>query len=465
MIHGRRAALTCMAHAGYARLLEVAMPVKFPVLAWSWSVFVTAMACSAGPNDNHGSNAGSAKVLALTIKPGSASLLVNDTVDFACDITIEGHGSTEVDWAVAEGDAGGAIKPWGGISIATYTAPDVAGTYHVVATSQADPSESRTATVTVRFAVGGVFHSTNNGDSWTQPTRGMSNFGALALTQSPNGDLWLGTGASGSLYRSVDHVSWKSVPLGYKTPGGIQVLAIESDGTIWAGTESHGVFVSLDGGANWSDVSAGLPSDYNLPLPSVERIVVDPKGRVYLGTTPRLIQDAYAGVFRSTDRGATWIAVNSGLPRGDASSVTDLVYDPANGLCGVADGASYCSADYGDTWHLLLDASTAGATALKIAVGPSGELFVATANGLLRSRNHGQSWDRLNPGWTNAIAVSLGFADAAHLFAAARGSAERVLLRSLDGGDSWDSRPLPIAVTVMDLMVADDGSLFIATWP
>ena len=47
-------------------------------------------------------------------------------------------------WSVQEGAAGGTIAATG-----VYSAPAVAGTYHVVATSVADPAKSAIATVTV----------------------------------------------------------------------------------------------------------------------------------------------------------------------------------------------------------------------------------------------------------------------------------------------------------------------------
>jgi hypothetical protein len=63
-------------------------------------------------------------------------------VDFKA--VVSGTRNTEVTWSVQEGPAGGAI-----VSFGRYLAPKLAGTYHVVATSKADPSKSGQATVTV----------------------------------------------------------------------------------------------------------------------------------------------------------------------------------------------------------------------------------------------------------------------------------------------------------------------------
>lgn len=56
--------------------------------------------------------------------------------------TVSGSANTAVTWSITEGSAGGSITSGG-----VYTAPNTFGTYHVVATSVADPSKSATITV------------------------------------------------------------------------------------------------------------------------------------------------------------------------------------------------------------------------------------------------------------------------------------------------------------------------------
>lgn len=58
--------------------------------------------------------------------------------------TVQFHANLPVFWSVREGSAGGTISSNG-----LYTAPSVAGTFHIVATSQADPKVSGTAFVDV----------------------------------------------------------------------------------------------------------------------------------------------------------------------------------------------------------------------------------------------------------------------------------------------------------------------------
>src|SRR3989454_12738147 len=78
----------------------------------------------------------------INILASQATLEVNRTQRFSA--VVSGAADPAVTWSVAEGSAGGTIDGDG-----VYTAPNAAGTYHVTATSHADPSKSATAEVTV----------------------------------------------------------------------------------------------------------------------------------------------------------------------------------------------------------------------------------------------------------------------------------------------------------------------------
>lgn len=79
--------------------------------------------------------------VALTVTPSRAAVSSCQSVTFSASVT--GTPNTAVTWAVQEA-TGGTITPAG-----VYTAPANAGTYHVVGTSQADPSRIQVAEVIV----------------------------------------------------------------------------------------------------------------------------------------------------------------------------------------------------------------------------------------------------------------------------------------------------------------------------
>ncbi|HET8724175.1 MAG TPA: kelch repeat-containing protein [Anaeromyxobacteraceae bacterium] len=77
----------------------------------------------------------------VTVDPPSASLVAGASMQFVA--IVGGTSNTAVTWSVQE-SVGGTVSSTG-----SYVAPATAGTYHVVATSVADPTVSGSATVTV----------------------------------------------------------------------------------------------------------------------------------------------------------------------------------------------------------------------------------------------------------------------------------------------------------------------------
>ncbi|ABC80982.1 hypothetical protein [Anaeromyxobacter dehalogenans] len=87
--------------------------------------------------------------VAVTVSPASGTVDACRTLTFTATVT--GAASGAVTWSVQEGAAGGSITSGG-----VYTAPNAAGTYHVIATSQASGTASAVAAVTVSDRILGV---------------------------------------------------------------------------------------------------------------------------------------------------------------------------------------------------------------------------------------------------------------------------------------------------------------------
>lgn len=87
--------------------------------------------------------------VAVTVSPSRGAVDACRTLTFTASVS--GASSGGVTWSVQEGSAGGTITAAG-----VYTAPAAAGTYHVVATSQAAPASSTAVAVTVSDRILGV---------------------------------------------------------------------------------------------------------------------------------------------------------------------------------------------------------------------------------------------------------------------------------------------------------------------
>lgn len=82
-------------------------------------------------------------------------------------------------------------------------------------------------------------------------------------------------------------------------------------GVIWTGSDDGLVHLTRDGGANWRNVTpAGLPECL------INAIEVSPhdKGTAYIATTRYKFNDHRPGLYKTTDYGATWAKITTGIP-------------------------------------------------------------------------------------------------------------------------------------------------------
>jgi photosystem II stability/assembly factor-like uncharacterized protein len=117
-----------------------------------------------------------------------------------------------------------------------------------------------------------------------------------------------------------------------------------------------GVYRSDDAGRTWTDIAAGLPSDFGFP------VVVDPADPdsayvIPVTTADRVVPGGMVLVWETRDAGATWAPHGDGLPQRDAYlQVLRQAFDRAgegDGLqlyFGASSGEIFGSADAGATW-------------------------------------------------------------------------------------------------------------------
>lgn len=107
------------------------------------AVALLVAACGGGASSNGAGDAGGAATsTTVTVTPPAAQMAPLTSRTFAAAVT--GSSVAGVTWSVREGSSGGSVT-----SAGAYTAPAGVGTFHVVATSVADPAKSAFATITV----------------------------------------------------------------------------------------------------------------------------------------------------------------------------------------------------------------------------------------------------------------------------------------------------------------------------
>ena len=160
---------------------------------------------------------------------------------------------------------------------------------------------------------GGVFRSTDGGNTWSPASTGLANLGVSALAIDPSTATTLYAGTDRGVFRSIDGGNtWSPASTGL---GILAVIALAIDPatptTLYAGTAGGGVFRSVDGGNTWIPASAGLG------ILDVTDLAIDPVTPTTLyaagATVSPFTGSVTTGVFRSTDGGNSWTAMNTGL--------------------------------------------------------------------------------------------------------------------------------------------------------
>ena len=161
---------------------------------------------------------------------------------------------------------------------------------------------------------------------------------------------------------------------------------------IFAGTESGGVLLSSNNGASWNAVNSGIT------CPGIRSLTV-------LGVNLFAGTDS-GGVFLSTNNGTSWNQVDSGLTN---KAVNALAVSETNLFAGTDGGGVYLSTNNGTSWNQVDSGLTSKAVTTLAVSGTN--LFAGTdGGGVYLSTDNGTSWNNVDYRLTNlavnALAVS-----------------------------------------------------------
>jgi photosystem II stability/assembly factor-like uncharacterized protein len=228
----------------------------------------------------------------------------------------------------------------------------------------------------------GLFRSTDRGETWSH-VEGLTDHPSRESWQPGNGGLilhtivphptdaarmWVGISAVGVFETRDGGATWAPRNTGVRagflpdphpeTGQCVHKLAAGAGEPDTLYQQNHcGVYRSDDGGEHWSEITAGLPGEFGFPLvthprdPDTAWVIPlngDDKGRYMPG--------ASAAVWRTADRGATWVRAGEGLPQDDAylgvlrEAMARDTLDPVGVTFGTSTGQLWTSVDEGSSW-------------------------------------------------------------------------------------------------------------------
>ena len=268
-----------------------------------------------------------------------------------------------------------------------------------------------------------------------------------AIANNPSKPDIVYAGTERGLYRSENAgETWQLLdsPLSGHCVWALAIDPADPD-VMFAGTGTPypaGVFRSSDGGASWDqkpmEVAETCPA---VGVPRVTGIAIDPDDRrnIWIGLE-------VDGARRSTDGGNTWAAVNGGIPNPDVHNVA-VAGGTRKTVFVVVNNDVYTSTDNGARWEPLgVKEVFPWSYPRGIKVHPSnpevvfltiGDSTPGRIGAVMRSQDTGRTWNSLPlPVQPNAAmwVVNVQDADPEVVFA---GSRYGYLYRSDNGGDSW----------------------------
>ncbi len=247
-----------------------------------------------------------------------------------------------------------------------------------IADIEVDPKNS--SVYYVATAAGGVWKSENRGNTWRPIFDEYPAFNMCCIVIDPKDSnvLWLGTGENknprssmigAGVFKSTDAgATWTRVGLENSEhigniaidPRNSNVVYVASQGPLWSAGGDRGIYKTTDGGKTWRTVLTVSPDTGG------NEVVIDPNNPDVLYASMWQRRRAVGqmvgggpegGIYKSTDAGAKWTKVTSGIPTGDIGRIAlgvdpkanpTRVYALINGLPG--ESGFYRSDDAGTTF-------------------------------------------------------------------------------------------------------------------
>jgi photosystem II stability/assembly factor-like uncharacterized protein len=275
----------------------------------------------------------------------------------------------------------------------------------------------------VATSSGGVWKTENAGTTYRPIFDGQGSYSIGCITMDPNNPnvIWVGTGENNNqrsvaygdgIYKSEDGGnSWQHMGLKESEhigriivdPRNSDVVYVAAIGPLWSEGGDRGLYKTTDGGETWEAV---LTIDEHTGVTDIQ---MDPRNPdvlyaaayqrrrhvfTYIGGGPG------SGIYKSTDGGANWKKVNSGLPSGDIGRI-GLAISPADpeiiyAMVEATEGKSgfFKSTNRGASWEKQSGYFTRGNYYSEIVAHPTDpDVVFAMDTWMHWTQNGGKSFD------------------------------------------------------------------------
>ncbi len=345
-------------------------------------------------------------------------------------------------------DGGATFRPMGG---------EVHVDWHSIAIDPRNPD------ILYAGTDGGVFVSTDNGNSWVSRNAGLTvtqYYPGISVT--PNGSQIMGGSQDNGTHVYTGSMFWNGFLSG---DGGYTAINYSNPDIIygesqWDPNGGGAYIIRYDGSPSVNSSSrrtTGIASgDRAAFLPPY---VMDP-------VTPTKLYFGTHRLYRTLNEGTLWTAISGDLTKGSGFITTIAVasIDPRTIYVGASDGAVNVSRDAGATYtasptglpnryvtRIVIDPTDAAHALLTVSGFSSGHVF--------ETRNAGATWTDISAGLVDAPANAIAFVPGVGVMV----GTDVGVFQTASPGSSWTSGPAGLPnVIVHDLVYAPGANLLLA---
>lgn len=310
---------------------------------------------------------------------------------------------------------------------------------------------------------GGVYRSSNSGNSWEKITKwqwernanievawleSSRRVNAIAIDPQNTNRIFIGT--SKYIYKTENKGnSWQQLisrkvtddtwtHKGINNFGHTRVVGIDpiDSDRLYIGTADHGLVKSIDGGKSWKQSVKGMEYKHN-----IYDIAIDAKNPGVIYVINGKAGFKVAGVAKSYDYGENWKQLNGGLK--DVMYYTILLDNENSDIVYIGGEDGVYKTENGGGKLVYKNKGLEDATVRKLVFHPKNKhiIFAATDRGLYKSVDDSNSWTKTHEQEMNFYTFVIDPHNSNTLYAGAVQDGTRKLqggiFKSTDGGKKW----------------------------
>lgn len=262
----------------------------------------------------------------------------------------------------------------------------------------------------------GLFKSVDNGETWSLiNTAGF--FGSITIgSYSGQNLLYIAVYNQGIMKSSDNGITWDLItPQGEYSPSGT-IEANQGNGQILiAGMNSKGLYKSIDGGLNWSQLSNGLPTDLSPVV--IKSNPLNPN-TIYVGFNKKFPeQTGDPGLYKSYNAGLTWQRLDFDydfFSNEMEFNMIDINPSDTNSIMIAGIDVLYQSLDGGNTFSTNYSDQIVECITVKFNELVPDEIFLGKYTGISKSTDNGNTFVKCDNGFLGTSPTKVAVAPINH---------------------------------------------------